>query len=40
MHTERLFRDSLLYFGIMTVTVAAADRKNLIIDTDIFSDCE
>lgn len=38
MRIWRFLRGSLLWFGI--IVVAAAGPKNLIIDTDIFSDCE
>lgn len=38
MHTLRLLRDSLPFFGI--TAALAAGHKNLIIDTDLFSDCE
>lgn len=37
MHSWRILRDSLPVFGIAAVVAAG---KNLIIDTDIFSDCE
>lgn len=38
MHTSRFLWGSLLCFGI--TAAVAAGRKNLIIDSDIFSDCE
>lgn len=38
MHARRILRDSLPFFGI--AAVVATGRKNLIIDTDIYSDCE
>lgn len=38
MHIWHSLRASLLFFSI--TAMAAVDRKNLIIDTDIFSDCE
>lgn len=38
MGIRRALQTLLLCLGI--TAVAAADRKNLIIDTDLFSDCE
>lgn len=38
MHPWRLIRGLLLWFGI--TAAVAAGRKDLIIDTDLFSDCE